>query len=951
MNSPATQRMPGFRFEAQPPPLKHTLPRMDIPVFVGFAASGPLHRPVPVEDAVQFSSIFGGDLPLAWDDERGEPVSACLAPTVISFFRNGGARCWIIRVADEATARYNMFPIPGLLRSLPDAQHGVQTLVPAFARARSEGSWSDDIRVGSALDAEPQRVIGHSLEEHTIDLELNPLTAVVAGDLLRLGFGDSGQMAFLVVESVGALPDGSPPAAPGSQQIRVKGKTLVWFDTGVAATPPAASFAKGAYTYNSSRTGSPEPKGCESERIPVIDMKSVWNAETNRHELVLDLNFPISEAPEPGSFVRIDCGDLQLYLCVRTVGQRHPEGSPSIADVVTLAGEALGWMKFPPVASPTYLTTCEKLSFDLSARDKYGVLYRMSGLGFGADNPRCWDRIPVDTERYLNGSQNLPTREPLIAEATGIPPFPLAGNGAHDSFFLPVAMSLVPSDYLACVQSTSAPLERDGLAIFDARLFLDPDLAEVGSADLLQKADFLRSTNLQPRDLRGIHAALPIDEATLIAVPDAAAREWQEVLAPADDQLFRHPPPGSGLGDELGSDAHGDFLKCENVFLPPPPSLSILGAPSSAGTRTFTLEWSATGDSYILEESLQPDFGGATSIYKGKETQFVIYSRVQGNYYYHVRAKLGDVAGEWSNGIHVRIAPDAGYQCVDTAHYRPDTLLAIHRALVRMASARGDFFAVLSGPAHYHAGDLITYAATLSSASGPPVTLGNARVSLLLAPGERGSWSYAGMYHPWLVTQEERTGIVRTIPPDGAACGVIARRSLDRGAWIAPANEALKGVVALSMETQARYRLPLQSSGINVFLQQPQGFVSQSAVTMSDDPDLQPIGVRRLLTLIRRLAMRLGVTYVFEPNDESSRRLVQRSFESMLGQMFLRGAFAGSTPASAYQVVTGAEINPPGSVDVGRFFVELRIAPSLPLTFMAIRLVQTGDRAFISESS
>ena len=48
---PATRpaRLPGVRFEAPPPPLAEVLPRMDVAVFVGFAASGPLHRPVVVE--------------------------------------------------------------------------------------------------------------------------------------------------------------------------------------------------------------------------------------------------------------------------------------------------------------------------------------------------------------------------------------------------------------------------------------------------------------------------------------------------------------------------------------------------------------------------------------------------------------------------------------------------------------------------------------------------------------------------------------------------------------------------------------------------------------------------------------------------------------------------------------------------------------------------------------
>src|SRR5207253_1949782 len=95
-------RLPGVTFEVRPPPLADRLPRMDVGVFVGFAAAGPLHRPVAIEDPGQFAAIFGDDRAIAWDSERGEAVRAHLGPAVRTFFRNGGRRCWVVRVAGEA---------------------------------------------------------------------------------------------------------------------------------------------------------------------------------------------------------------------------------------------------------------------------------------------------------------------------------------------------------------------------------------------------------------------------------------------------------------------------------------------------------------------------------------------------------------------------------------------------------------------------------------------------------------------------------------------------------------------------------------------------------------------------------------------------------------------------------------------------------------------------------
>src|SRR5678816_4524676 len=95
----ALRRAPGTRFEAEPPRLDEVLPRMDIAVFVGFAASGPVHVPVAIESVRSFEEIFGGPAALAWDAELGVTTQTQLAPAVRAFFRGGGVRCWIVRVA------------------------------------------------------------------------------------------------------------------------------------------------------------------------------------------------------------------------------------------------------------------------------------------------------------------------------------------------------------------------------------------------------------------------------------------------------------------------------------------------------------------------------------------------------------------------------------------------------------------------------------------------------------------------------------------------------------------------------------------------------------------------------------------------------------------------------------------------------------------------------------
>jgi len=135
---------------------------------------------------------------------------------------------------------------------------------------------------------------------------------------------------------------------------------------------------------------------------------------------------------------------------------------------------------------------------------------------------------------------------------------------------------------------------------------------------------------------------------------------------------------------------------------------------------------------------------------------------------------------------------------------------------------------------------------------------------------------------------------------------VLAGRASRRGAWIAPANEPLKDVVALAPVVASTDRQALQDAQINRLRADPRGLMALSADTLALDADveLRPINVRRLMILLRRLALRRGTTYVFEPNGPTLRRAVQRSFNELLTDLFRRGAFAGATPEQSFRVVT-----------------------------------------------
>jgi hypothetical protein len=941
-----SRRLPGFRFEAQSPVPTEFLPRMDVAVFVGFGSSGPLHHPVRVEDAAEFTAIFGDDAPLAWDAARGEQVYAYLAPAVRAFFRNGGRRAWIIRVAGAAQS--NEFPIPCLAQAHFDPVNNVQ-LQPGFAQARSEGSWSDTIRVSTALLTRSVSLEVFALDQLQFDLVTSSPTNVVAGDLIHVRFKNGGDYElWFAVKAVQTNVVISPPMG---DLARLTGDKAIWTRPAWAYQPLIAIGS--AFTFTTA--GPSAPIGAS---IPVDLTASPgeldWPKSARQPTVKIDLDLSFAEAPAPGSLLRVDFGVNQFWLTVQDVRVADDAGSPPAS--IQVIGQGV-WLlpNAPSLPSPS-IVTAELLTFELRTRRGNADMVTLSDLAFELRQSRCWDALPTDLQLYpeLDAVKRVDQIDrTALYQAAADPRFPLAGCAAEHVLYFPIAMPITHDYELEPIPSTARPLNRDGLDDFKAALFLDPDLAAVGRRDLLNEADFIRYLSPAPRALKGLHAALGIEEATLIVVPDAVQRGWiysdaPDPAAPLPSKPFVRPewwhhlecaPPP--VFKPVAEPEWGNFLNCDILsnLIPAPKLYSDI--PDALGT--FTLSWimsPPTGDvAYVLQEAARTDFQDAQDIYSGADDQRTLYGHTPGAYYYRVRATRDGYTSDWSNGVVANIEPVSRWLLLKADQYARDTLLTVHHAILDLCAARGDLFAVLALPEHYREDDALAYATTLTMRGTGFIGIEDSR-----------TLSFGGLYHPWLIGREEnQPDEFRRMPPDGALCGIIAKRTLARGAWVAPANERLQGVVALTPPIARERRLDFLEARINLIRQEPRGFLALASDTLTNDTDLRPINVRRLLILLRRLALRLGATYVFEPHSDVFRRSVQRGFEAALEEMFVRGAFAGRTPEAAFQVVTDNVLNPPQSVDQGRFIVELRVAPSQPMAFLTVRLVQMGDRTLVAQ--
>jgi hypothetical protein len=958
----ATRRLPGIRVDVAPPPAVEALPRMDVAVMVGFASTGPLHLPVAIESVAQYAAVFGPDAPLAWDEGRGERVRAFLGPAVRAFFSNGGRRCWVIRVARVAgpgrvavpLAQANAFAIPGVL-----ALEGSQEVRPAMAQARCEGAWSDRLRVAAAI------------QKRTFGVEaFAPVPAPPAGrfafrtrhglrpgDLIELDDGD-GLNAYATVDSVSVAPD---PAGPYAVQARVRAAFEHFVDP---VSPPG--YWVGEATV--AGFGTPVPARLYPPAIRDVPARLCFDA-------------PVPAEIERGHWARFEAGMLKAWLRMDRI-EREPDftGAPPSTGSTMVKAEATGpaWkergagLPFPP----TSVRRAHRLALELCVDEGSGNASRMGAIGLTPEHPDAWWNQWVDADFHCPPDDVGAGRaaQPVPAE---VPRFPLArAAGDPPIAWVPLGAGSLYGPALSRLPAKGTALERDGLVPFDASLFLDPDLAAAPMESISGLADNVRYLGTPTRTLRGLHAAWSIgagglfNEASLLAIPDAVHPGWR--LRIPHGAAEPAPPPtdtpptwrthrgacGDAGREPLSEPDFGAFLDCATRVLDAP---RLEGPAGPVPPGAYRLGWtpSEPGARYVLKEATRPDFGDAREIPAGTELEYVVLNPREGTYYYQVVAWAGDDRSDGSNAIAVVVRSDDWVQQFpgEGDADMEAQWLAVHRAALRMAAAGGELFVALAMPRHFRTQQALRYAARLRAVREPPGTA---------EPGALGftegrALSYGALYFPWLQSDlrangEPRDaalaglpGDPRVVPPDGVALGILAARASDRGAWIAAANEPMKDVVALTPPVGSEDWQALQDAQVNLLRADPRGFLTLSADTLSADADLRPINVRRLLILLRRLALRRGTSYVFEPNGPALRRAVERGFGTLLADLFRRGAFAGATPAQSFRVVTDDTINTPADAEAGRFLVELRVAPSIPMRFISVQLAQSGARLAVTE--
>jgi len=208
--------------------------------------------------------------------------------------------------------------------------------------------------------------------------------------------------------------------------------------------------------------------------------------------------------------------------------------------------------------------------------------------------------------------------------------------------------------------------------------------------------------------------------------------------------------------------------------------------------------------------------------------------------------------------------------------------------------------------------------------------------------------SYAAFYYPWVLAPDPAAGFRPTLfPPSGFVAGTYASTDANRGVWKAPAGiqATLSGSLGLQIALNDAQNGNLNPYAVNCLRQFPvYGNVVWGARTMDGadavGSEYKYVNLRRLAMFIESSLYQGTQWVVFEPNAEPLWGQVRLSIGTFLQQLFLQGAFAGTSPQTAYFVKCDADNNPDATVSQGIVNITVGFAPLYPAEFVIIQITQ-----------
>jgi uncharacterized protein len=285
-----------------------------------------------------------------------------------------------------------------------------------------------------------------------------------------------------------------------------------------------------------------------------------------------------------------------------------------------------------------------------------------------------------------------------------------------------------------------------------------------------------------------------------------------------------------------------------------------------------------------------------------------------------------------------------GLEAVDevTMVAAPDLMGAYHRGIVDLESVKAVQLAMIA-----HCELMGDRMAILD----PPPSLSAQQVKEWRTDMAGYDSRYAALYYPWVKVFDPATGTNQFVPPSGHMAGVWAYTDGTRGVHKAPANEVVRGAIALENHLTRIEQELLNPIGVNCIRSFPgRGIRVWGARTLSSDAEWRYLNVRRLFNYLEESILNGTQWVVFEPNDDALWAKIRRTISAFLVNQWHQGALFGLTPAEAFFVKCDRETNPAESIDAGQVICTIGVAPVKPAEFVIFRLAQmSGGNSLVSE--
>jgi len=284
-----------------------------------------------------------------------------------------------------------------------------------------------------------------------------------------------------------------------------------------------------------------------------------------------------------------------------------------------------------------------------------------------------------------------------------------------------------------------------------------------------------------------------------------------------------------------------------------------------------------------------------------------------------------------------------GFEAIDeiTMVLAPDLMSALNRGLIDADGVKAVQLAMIA-----HCELMSDRVAILD----PPPSLNSQQIKEWRTDTAGYDTKYGTLYWPWVNALDPNTGTIVPVPPSGHVAGIWGRNDETRGVHKAPANEVIRGVVALQTVISRGEQEQLNPLGVNCIRAFPgQGIRVWGARTLSSDPEWRYVNVRRLFNYIEESILNGTNWVVFEPNDEYLWASVRRVIGAFLQRIWRSGALVGRSATDAYYVKCDDENNPPESRDAGNLFIEIGVAPVKPAEFVVFRIAQMPQGSALDE--